>query len=323
MKLDFLKTDSVIPRLANQWVPIIILILFVWKVLPVALAIFIAYFFFPIMRMFKLMKLPLWIGAFLTELAAIVGSALLIVFAISQIMGIVPEIQMGLDELNIGMDHPEQLLPGVVGKLSIFSERIVEVITSLFQGVSQQLLNFTIFIITFFFSLMETGRSRFWFLIYLPKAWREQVKKGVEEAGWLFWTFLSVEFRLFMITFALLSIGFFSLGFSMPVGKAFLISLADALPFLGIGLFLLPLSVYYAIIGQYFLTTAILILFAFIQLTRQMAESYFWASTFHIRSVHSFLISAVSLYLFGIIGILISPFLILAALKIKENRFFT
>lgn len=323
MKLDLFKHDSPLFRLAKQWVPLLLLGLLIWKVLPVAIAIFAAYFFYPIMHFLKGIKIPLWFGAVLTEFLALLAAALLLLFSVSQIMNIVPEIQTGLEELNINMDEPEKLLPGMVGKLSIFSERLVEVVTGLIQGFSQQLLNFTIFIITFFFALMETGKSRFWFLIYIPQAWRGQVKSAIEEAGWLFWTFLSVEFRLFMITFALLSIGFFALGFTLPVGKAFLISLADALPFLGIGLFLIPLAIYFAITGELFLAVALLILFAFIQLTRQMTESYFWASTFHIRSVHSFMISACSLYLFGILGILISPFLILAALKIKEHRFFT
>ncbi|MFC4409806.1 AI-2E family transporter [Chungangia koreensis] len=323
MKMDFFKPNSRIFRIAKQWVPILLLGLLIWKVMPVALAIFTAYFFHPIMRFFKGVKIPLWIGALLTECLAISCAALLLLFSVSQIISIVPEIQAGLEELNINMNQPENLLPGIIGKLSFFSERIVEVVSGVIQGFSQQLLNFTIFIITFFFALMETGKSRFWFLIYIPKAWKGQVKKAIEEAGWLFWTFLSVEFRLFMITFALLSLGFFALGFTLPVGKAFLISLADALPFLGIGLFLIPLAIYFAIIGKFFLTAALLILFAFIQLTRQMTESYFWASTFHIRSVHSFMISACSLYLFGILGILISPFLILAALKIKDHRLFT
>jgi len=323
MKLYLLKPESPLFRLAKQWVPLVILALLVWKVMPVALAIFTAYFFYPVMKFFKGMKLPLWLGAFLTECLALLAATVLVIFSVSQIMNIMPEIQMGLEELNINMEQPKKIVPGVIGKLSIFSERIVEVVTGVIQGFSQQLLNFTMFIITFFFALTETGKSRFWFLIYLPQAWRGQVKNAIEEAGWLFWTFLSVEFRLFMITFALLSIGFFALGFTLPVGKAFLISLADALPFLGVGLFLIPLSAYFIFIGEPFLGVTLIILFAFIQLTRQMTESYFWASTFHIRSVHSFVISACSLYLFGILGILISPFLILAALKIKEHRFFT
>lgn len=323
MKLDFFKPDSTIYRLTKQWVPILVLILFIWKVLPVSLAIFAAYFFYPVMRFFHRLKLPLWLGALLTECVSIFGTLFIILFSVSQIMSVVPELQVGLKELNINMEQPEKFLPGLIDKLSIYSEKIVEVISGVISGFSQQLLNFTIFIIAFFFSLMETGKSRFWFLVYIPKPWRGQVKNGVEEAGWLFGTFLSVEFRLFMITFALLSIGFFVLGFTQPVGKAFLISLADALPFLGIGLFMIPLAIYFAITGEIVLPVALLILFAFIQLTRQIAESYFWASTFHIRSVHSFMISACSLYLFGLVGILISPFLILAALKIKEHRLFT
>ena len=57
--------------------------------------------------------------------------------------------------------------------------------------------------------------------------------------------------------------------------------------------------------------------------TRQMAESYMWASTFQLKPIHAFFIMACSFYLFGLPGILLTPFLLFAALKVRQHPLFT
>ena len=109
------------------------------------------------------------------------------------------------------------------------------------------------------------------------------------------------------------------LQFENPMNKAFLISFADVLPFFGIGLFLIPIAIYFFAIGDKFLSLALLFLYVFIQITRQLTESLLWASTFQLRTVHTFFISAASILLFGVYGILLSPFLLLIAVKVKQK----
>ena len=70
------------------------------------------------------------------------------------------------------------------------------------------------------------------------------------------------------------------------------------------------------------LTVAVITLYIFILVSRQLAESKLWASTFHIRTIHTFFISASSILIFGVYGIFLSPFLLLLAVKLKERAIF-
>ena len=120
----------------------------------------------------------------------------------------------------------------------------------------------------------------------------------------------------------MLSIGFSVLSFDAAIMKAFVIALADCLPFLGIGLFLIPLGVYYFFTEQQLLALAIVTLYIFVQITRQLTESLLWSQTLHIRMIHTFLISAASILLFGFYGILLSPILLMIAIKVKQTTTF-
>ena len=110
--------------------------------------------------------------------------------------------------------------------------------------------------------------------------------------------------------------------FENAIIKAFIVAFADVLPFFGIGVFLVPMSIYFYFNGNTFLCVSILLLYLFVQLTRQLADSMLWSNTLQLRTVHTFFISAASILLFGFYGILLSPLFLFLAVKLKENAIF-
>ncbi|HEX5564504.1 MAG TPA: AI-2E family transporter, partial [Sporosarcina sp.] len=104
---------------------------------------------------------------------------------------------------------------------------------------------------------------------------------------------------------------------------AFLVSIADSLPLLCIGLFLIPMAAFFLYSNQLFIGVSLALLYIFVVMTRQLAESYMWASAFRVKPIHAFFITVCSLYLFGLPGILLTPFLLFTALKIKKHPVFT
>ena len=80
-----------------------------------------------------------------------------------------------------------------------------------------------------FFSLQESMKDRQWFLVYFPKKARIICQKGLLKSTDVVNKFISVEIKLFFLTFILLSIGFLILGFHQPIKYAFLISLVDSI----------------------------------------------------------------------------------------------
>ena len=191
------------------------------------------------------------------------------------------------------------------------------------QHLPEQFVETFVFIIAFYFALLESIKSRTWFFIYFPTKTRKIIKPLFVNATQLFEKFTKVEIVLFLTTFVQLAVGFYALNFSSPIGLGFLISFADVLPFLGTGIILIPMAVFFMLTNQSTLGVVIILLYAFILLTRQLLESFLWANTMHIRAIHVFFISACSLLMFGVPGILLSPFLLLAAVHFREHHWFT
>ena len=117
--------------------------------------------------------------------------------------------------------------------------------------------------------------------------------------------------------------GFWLLDFESFVTKAFLISLVDSIPFLGIGLVFLPMIAFSFYIDDLHTAVGLLVLYVVLIVGRQMLESMLWAHAFKLRTVHSFIITACAVYLFGLYGILFLPFFLFISLKVKSHPTFT
>lgn len=306
-----------------KYLLMIIYFIILWLILPVSLAIFFAYFLYPIIYFFhKRLKIPYIISAILISILIFTAGYSFIYMTIQSVISIYPEVKVQVQNLDILNSGDHILLETIFNKSLSYIDSAILGLATVLQDILTYIIEIFIFLVAFFFSLFESKRNRYWFFIYAPKQHRDEWKKYYIKATSLFGYFLYVEFQLFIITFLLLGSGLALLQFEHPISKSFLISLADALPFFGIGLFLIPIAIYFFVIGEKYLCFALIVLYIFIQISRQIAESLLWASTFHLRTVHTFFISAASILIFGFYGILLSPFLLLIAVKIKQKSIY-
>lgn len=308
----------------HQWFPAAIIVLFMIFVPPVGFAVILAFFTAPLANsVISIVKLP----AFAVSLLIMCSVGLLVyAFVFLTINGLIASVRTVEDQLavilaavekqgwniQLAADHVIQSGHEAVEKLVLFIQKVFQRLFSLFM-----------FLIAYFFTLRESAVNRFWFLVYFPKAQRPAVKRIFSRASQLMSSFFSVQIRLFLITFTIMSAGFWVLRFDSFLTKAFLISLVDSIPFLGIGIVFLPLIVFSFYIEKAALAAGLLILYIILLITRQFAESYFWAHTFKLRTVHSFIITACAVYLFGLYGIIFLPFFLFLALKIRQHSAFT
>ncbi|WP_409370402.1 AI-2E family transporter [Lysinibacillus sp. 38-6] len=294
-----------------------------WFVLPVSLAIFLSFTTYPIINfLHKYCKLNYWIAAIIVEILILSCLALLIVISINSIILIFPEIRDTLQNFPLFTEYESMFIQFLQEKsLSIF-DSIVVYTANLFQIFMKHVIEVFIFLVAYYFALIETRKSRTWFFQYVPKKYRNQWQAHFSKVMQLFHYFVYVEFQLFTITLLILCGGFLLLQFEQAIIKAFIVAFADVLPFFGIGVFLVPMSVYFYFKGDTFLCVAILLLYLFVQLTRQLAESMLWSNTLQLRTFHTFFISAASILLFGFYGILLSPIFLFLAVKLKEKSIF-
>jgi predicted PurR-regulated permease PerM len=318
------KNQKIARSLLIKWFPIILTIVVIFMFPPVAFAVIAAYFTAPLLTAVQsLTRLPLTIATIFVILILFFLTGSFIYVGIHGIIELVPAVERHLTPLTLNTDMISKVLSFLESKIIQYGQAILEYILMIIQTLFQRLISFFIFLLAYFFALRESGKNRFWFLVYFPVEMRKQAEKSLSEASKVIGTFVSVEARLVFLTFIILSIGFSFLKFKSPFGIAFLISLVDGLPFLGIGIFLIPMIVFFIHTGNLFVGISLAFLYLLTITTRQFTESYMWASTFQLKPVHAFLIMACSIYLFGFVGILLSPFLLYAAYKVKQHPLFT
>lgn len=269
------------------------------------------------------LRIPLPASALLAELLILASAAFALFFALQQIILALPAIRAALSTMHFNHPLASEWLTYAETAVSAAGDGLIDSAAGMVQTAFGQLFSFILFLLAFYFALYESARDRYWFLAALPADARRKAKGMFREGGSLFGTFLFVELRLILLTFAILSIGLAALGFGSPIGRAFLIALADSLPFLGIGVFLIPMAAYYLLSGNAILGAALIILYVFVMLTRQIAESRMWAATFQLRPSHTFFITAASILLFGLAGILLSPILLFVAARIRKMPAFS
>ena len=307
-----------------KWIPVLLTAILIFAVPPVAIAIILAYFTTPILYAVRsLSKLPLTIATLFVMFLLMLMTSAFTYIALHGIIDIVPAVERHLTPFTKNTDVAGKVLTFLEGKIIQYGQALLEYAVTTIRTIFQHLLSLFIFLVAYFFALRESGKDRFWFLVYFPVKIRLSAKKMLTGAGKLIGTFIFVEVRLIFLTFFILSIGFLFLRFESPIGTAFLISLVDSLPLFGVGLFLIPMAAFFLHSGNYYVGVSLILLYVFTLITRQIAESYMYASTFQLKPVHAFLIMASSFYLFGLAGILLTPFLLFAALKVKTNPLFT
>ncbi len=310
--------------LAHQWIPAILAGIFIFVVPPVGIAIIVAYFTAPILLAVRTMtKLPLTIATFFVMFSILFIFSSFSFIALHGLMDTVPLLEKHLSTITGKTDLTGKILSFLEEKIIEYGHALLEYAVAFTATFFQRIFSMFIFLVAYFFALRESGKNKFWFLVYFPVSMRAAAKRIFTKSGELFGTFAFVEARLFLLTFIILIIGFSLLGFESPIGSAFLVSIADSLPLLGIGLFLIPMSAFFLYSNQLFTGISLALLYIFIVTTRQLAESYMWASAFRLKPIHAFFITVCSFYLFGLPGILLTPFLLFAALKLKKHPYFT
>ena len=294
-----------------------------WFVLPVSLAIFLSFSTYPIIKfLHTYCRVAYWLAAIIVEILILSCIFFLAVISINSVIHIFPEIRDTLQNFPLFDEYESMFIQVLKEKsLSIF-DSILIYIANIFQLIMKHVIEVFIFLVAYYFALLETRKSRYWFFRYVPKKYRNEWQSHFSKVMQLFHYFIFVEFQLFTITLLILCAGFMLLQFEQAIIKAFIVAFADVLPFFGIGVFLVPMSIYFYFTGNTFLCVAILVLYLFVQLTRQLAESMLWSNTLQLRTLHTFFISAASILLFGFYGILLSPFFLFLAVKLKENAIF-
>lgn len=123
---------------------------------------------------------------------------------------------------------------------------------------------------------------------------------------------------LLVVTFAELTIGFSLVGMDYVLLTALVISVLDALPILGTGLFLLPMSIYGLFTGNFRMGVGLILLYLIIGIVRQTIEPRIVGRNMGLHPLATMMAMYASYKAIGLGGMILGPIILLLCKVIVE-----
>jgi sporulation integral membrane protein YtvI len=317
-------------------------------VMPFIIAFIIASIIEPIIRfLMRKTKMPRKIAAPITLLFFLCSFGVIITLIVIRLINEIKSVAVILPDIaanlymditiwvNKGIDIFQWLPPEVTDNigsvLSDFSKNLTNLLKSITKGAYvtavsiPEALLFTIITIlsTFFISNDREKISRF-FTAQFPKRWIDKAKDIMNDMFSALVGYLKAQLIIMMITFAELFIGFTIIRVRYSLLLAFIISIADALPILGTGGFLVPWSIYSFFTGNIRMGVSLLILYGIVLIVRQLIEPKIVGAQIGVYPLVTLIAMYTGLKIFGFIGLILGPILVLVIrnimIGILKNR---
>ncbi|BBH21433.1 sporulation integral membrane protein YtvI [Paenibacillus baekrokdamisoli] len=190
------------------------------------------------------------------------------------------------------------------------------------KSFSTFIFNFSIGIILAYFLSLEitdwkqtaanktpkTFKKAFFFL-------RDNVFSGIG-------AYLKAQGKLISITFGVIFISLLLLGVENAFSISLLSAVFDVLPLLGVGTVFVPWIIYLFIVGKAGLAIWLSVLFLAVVLTRQILEPKITGDTLGVSAFTMLAFMIVSLSIFGIAGVILSPILMILIKALYDQRYF-
>ncbi len=113
------------------------------------------------------------------------------------------------------------------------------------------------------------------------------------------------------IAMVVLLIGFFILHIEYAVMFAILISVLDALPVIGAGLIMLPMTGYYLVVGDYMLALGVMALYCIMLIIKRIMEPKLLGSQMRLRQLTTMVAMYAGFRVMGFIGLITGPLTLL------------
>ena len=170
-----------------------------------------------------------------------------------------------------------------------------------------------------FYAAADWKRVKTGLLRLLPQGWEGTIRRLFRKLGRGAMGWLRVQGRLMCITFGLLGAGFFLLHIPGGWTLAVVIALADALPFFGSGIFLVPWAVLMLARGQLWTGGGLIIIWVLVSICRSVLEPRFLGKQAGASPLVTLLVMYAGLRLFGIPGLILGPITLSAVMAAVEE----
>lgn len=123
--------------------------------------------------------------------------------------------------------------------------------------------------------------------------------------------YIKAQLTLITISFIIMFIGLIILNVQHALTIAFLTSLIDIFPYIGIGTVFIPWIIYSFITGNHMLTIGLSIIYMFITIIRQLLEPKILAIHVGVHPLSALIILFICFQIWGVFGLFVAPLLLI------------
>lgn len=270
-------------------------------------------------------------------LGVLIGAGAIFTAQIYQLTLKIPEYAHILQEhlvRNIGFWEtridalPFNLAETVKQYSSVITDKGAGLATAFLGGLFAMLTSFSSFIVNFSIAVIlayflsieietwkrvaanktpRTFKSAFFFL-------KENVLKGIV-------TYLKAQTKLVSLTFILIFVSLVVLGVKNAFSVALLCAIFDVLPLLGVSAIFIPWIIYLVVVGNTTLAIWLAVLLGVVIIVRQILEPKITGDSLGVSAFTMLSFMIVSLSLFGVAGLILSPILIILVKALYDQGY--
>lgn len=200
------------------------------------------------------------------------------------------------DFLQLILNHSGQM---IIKCISFISQWITQ--------IPQFLFSFVLFILSSFFLMIDYDDIREKIVQNCSLKMMKIIYFVKENCLQTIAIYMKCQFLLIFVCFVILFFGFSILKINHPFLSSLLASFLDSLPFIGVGIIIFPMCIFYILKGYYLKAIYLVLLYLFINILRSLLEPRIMNKQMKIPSFVLLLSMIIHLYIFGMIGMILSP----------------
>lgn len=233
-------------------------------------------------------------------------------------------IESATSELNLFYEtlppeQAERVSETVANAIGTLTEAVQSLLLNLsqyaFSFATNQIPNlfifFLFFIVAVFLFSFSLEKMKNGFLSIFEEGSRSKVETVLGNLRGSIFGFVRAQIIFSTMTYVLTLVGLFIIGIEHAFAIAFLVTLVDLLPILGVGSFLVPWAIYHAFIGNWFIAIGLVVLFLVITVIRRIIEPKVLGDAVGISALAALISLYVGFELVGVIGLFMGPVVVL------------
>lgn len=187
---------------------------------------------------------------------------------------------------------------------------LIEKITSFTMSLPQVLVFIIVTILATYFMTSDRNRINSFLDRQFPVQWMEKTRMLINRLFSALFGWLRAQLILMTVTFTELTVAFMILNIPNGLLLALIIAIVDALPVFGVGTVLIPWGIVELISGYYQRGISLLLLYIIVLVVRQLIEPKIIGQQIGVHPLATLFSMYLGLQLFGLIGMIVGPILI-------------